>query len=323
MNFLGPLIAFLAFCFPFVAVSSEILEIDAGRGVVPVHIPDGHSANDNVPIVVLLHGLGADAKTQNEGGKLPIFPAKSVTGMKFSTKVDAKNFILVLPDGSFQSVPVLGRHRFWNATDACCDFQPQDPSDATYILSLIDAVIAHDRTGISQKEIFIVGHSNGGFLAHRIGCEFSNRISAIVSVAGATYLNPDDCKNRSANARIAKLHVLQVHGNEDVTVVFDGGDRLLGYPAPAPYPGAKATTQNWATIMQENGSCNAPNNPSRTIDDSLALVDPIGDTIVFEYDCPDPGTSIELWVMSEEDHLPKFSDKLADTILDHLYQLQN
>ncbi|MGZ3441796.1 MAG: alpha/beta hydrolase family esterase [Polyangia bacterium] len=126
---------------------------------------------------------------------------------------------------------------FWNATPACCDFDGRKPDDVAYIVRVIDDAVA--RYGADPRQVYLVGSSNGGFLAHRIACERSEKIAAIVSVGGAA---PETCKPSSPVA------VLEVHGRNDDVVPVDGGKLGAGLPQRAPIPSARAALEVWARI---------------------------------------------------------------------------
>ena len=83
--------------------------------------------------------------------------------------------------------------------------------------SISDARLCFDR-----RRVYAVGHSNGGFLAHRLACEAADLFAAVGSVAGC--LGIDDC----APAR--PIPVLQMHGTADPLVAYGGGG-ILGHPA--------------------------------------------------------------------------------------------
>jgi pimeloyl-ACP methyl ester carboxylesterase len=74
-------------------------------------------------------------------------------------------------------------HRFWSATDACCNLDGLAVDDVAYLRAVIRDVSA--RHAVDPRRVFIVGHSNGGFMAHRMACEASDLVAAVVSLAGA------------------------------------------------------------------------------------------------------------------------------------------
>ena len=65
----------------------------------------------------------------------------------------------------------LGYH-FWSATDACCDFANQGRDDSKYLSRLIREV--QSKVLIDPSRIYLIGHSNGAFMSHRMGCEHSD-----------------------------------------------------------------------------------------------------------------------------------------------------
>jgi hypothetical protein len=74
---------------------------------------------------------------------------------------------------------------FWNATNSCCDLFHRGVDDSAYIASIIADV--KSTVAVDPKRIFVVGHSNAGFMAYRMACNHAGDIAAIVSLAGATY----------------------------------------------------------------------------------------------------------------------------------------
>ena len=96
--------------------------------------------------------------------------------------------IYLTPDGILNSVGM----RFWKATEACCDILGAGKDDSSYIRSLIDELSSI--VSIDQKRIYIVGFSNGAFLAHKVACEHSEKIAAIVAFGGVLENNIEKCQ---------------------------------------------------------------------------------------------------------------------------------
>jgi polyhydroxybutyrate depolymerase len=138
--------------------------------------------------------------------------------------------ILVAPNGT---IGIINK-RFWKATEACCDFlNTPFLDDVAYVNSLIDEVQNH--YNVDPKRIYLMGHSNGAFFANKMACVHSNRIAAIVSLAGAIDYDQSLCNPTS------KLSVLTIHGTNDTLVNYNGGS-IIG----APYPSAQDTVTFWA-----------------------------------------------------------------------------
>src|SRR5262245_47224615 len=140
---------------------------DAVRDPVTVHVPPGYTGETAVPLVLLLHGYGASGILEEHY-------------MNLSAQADADVFLLALPNGTKDRFGL----RYWNATDACCSHGRDFPDDSTYLLDVIDRLSAI--YNVDPLRIFVVGHSNGAFMAHRLACDHADRIAAVVSLEGAT-----------------------------------------------------------------------------------------------------------------------------------------
>ena len=100
-------------------------------------------------------------------------------------------------------------------------------------MSIIDAVKA--KYSVDPKRVFVLGHSNGGFMSYRMACDHADTIAAIASLAGATFDDPSMCKPSE------HVSVLQIHGTADQTIKYTG-DQIIGHT----YPGAEKSVATWA-----------------------------------------------------------------------------
>jgi polyhydroxybutyrate depolymerase len=178
-----------------------------------------------------------------------------------------------------------------------------------YLTGLIDEIAA--RTRIDPGRVYIAGHSNGGFMSHRMACDRANKVTAIASISGVTFADPARC------APSAPVAVLQVHGTDDETIHFQGGVLQVAGLPDAPYPGAAETASLWLGL---DGCDPALTETTRRID---AVVDVDGadgpaETTVAESTGCDPGGRVELWTMHGVGHVPTFSDAFPDAVLDFL-----
>jgi len=231
--------------------------------------PAQAEASKPLPLIVLLHGYGATASWFDDKTKM-------------KESADQERFVAAIPDGT----PDSKGKRFWNATDACCNFDKKDVDDAAYLRALIKDASA--RAPVDPKRIYIVGYDNGGFLAHRAACELSDIVAGVVSVGGAGWLDPTRCTTKGP------VSILQVHGDNDQTVAYGGG--RVKWMADAPeHPGARQTVADWA---KRNGC--GPNTspmPSVNLDDDLAGAE----TIVERYNGCERG-AVELWTRRAKKH---------------------
>lgn len=243
--------------------------------------PDGWAGDTPLPLVVLLHGFTASAALQDFYFGL-------------SRRVTERGFVLLLPDGTVNS----DGNRFWNATDACCDFERSGVDDVAYLLGLLDELEA--AVSIDATRVYFVGHSNGGFMAHRLACDAADRITAIVSLAGSTWADESRC----TPARPVSL--LQIHGTSDDTIPYAG--TAFGYPGAVELVERFARRDACDLGAAEDG---APLDVDQRVDGS--------ETTVRSYraGCA-AGTEATLWTIEGGSHIPDLDTSFAPLLLDWL-----
>jgi polyhydroxybutyrate depolymerase len=246
-----------------------------------LHVPPNLDKTKPLPLVVLFHGYGSDSVQQD-----------AYFGL--SNLADQKGFLLALPDGTRNSTGL----RFWNATDGCCNFYKQSVDDVLYFRAIVADV--QSRYAVDPRRVFVVGHSNGAFMSHRLACEASEQIAAIVSLAGAQWKDPAKCQPSKPVA------ILEVHGDADATIHYDGGvvDDPIGPPG-GPYPSARETVAQWAVLE----GCSGALAPTGTRKD---LVWTLGgsETRVEAY----AGCAVELWTIEGGPHVPAFGSEWGPAI---------
>lgn len=266
------------------AAAQSTTAIDAGRGDVPVFVPSSYAADASVPLIVLLHGYGSSGLQQNDY-------------MRLSEQVDRYGFVLATPDGTQETA---GRNaRFWNASDACCNFYANELDDAAYVMGIINAVKA--KYNIDARRVYLVGHSNGGFMSYRTAHEYSDVIAGVASLAGAEAA-------ATLPSPASPVHVLQIHGTADGTIAYDGGD-IQGNT----YPGARETVSRWAAY---NG-CAAEGVVTATLDLDVSL-DGLETTVTRYNQGCQPGGSAELWTIADGSHIPAISPVFPEKVVEWL-----
>ena len=243
-------------------------------------VPEGYEGAQALPLVVLLHGYTADGDKQARYFRLP-------------EQADKAGFLLATPNGTRD----LMGNRFWNGTDACCDFYRSGVDDVAYLDAMIDEIAA--RYPVDPARVFVVGHSNGAFMAHRYACDRADRVAAIVTLAGMQWKDQSHCNPSSP------VSVLQVHGRQDETVKYDGGMM----PNGASYPGAAETVGDWA---EQDGCTGSLGATGRRFDVEGGI--PGDETVEEAYSgCPD-GTTLQLWTIERGRHVPAFNEHWAEAI---------
>ena len=239
-----------------------------GDRPVDLKAPATLTADKLYPLVVVLHGYGASGFVQSA-----YFGTSMLPGM------DAA--LVIAPDGLIDG----NGKQFWNADPACCDFGGKNPDDVGYIGKLIDDVVAS--WPVDPHQVFVVGHSNGGYMAYRMACERADVIAAIAPLAGLAASDAAKCNPSRA------VNVLHMHGTADDTVPF-------GPTSATGSSGALGSVALWA---QKNG-CAAARTPSGDLDlvPGLAGSETHRST---EAGCPANG-AVELWAIEGAGHVPAF-----------------
>jgi polyhydroxybutyrate depolymerase len=270
------------------------INVDLQNRLYDVIVPSGYDASKPAPLLLMIHGF-VDASTTTT-------PWTDMdTYMKISPEADKRGVIVALVHATIDNT--LGRY-FWNATDSCCDFEKSGINDVGYIMAVVKEVTT--KYAVDPKRLFILGHSNGGFMTHRLACDQADKFAAVVSLAGEVYKDPTRC------AASAPISVLEVQGDADMTVPYAGGPPENVAVLP-PAPGAIETTQTWA----------AKNNCDVKADTTQPPVDLVTDltgaeTSKLVYKNCEAGVATELWTIHGGPHSPNFNASWAPTVLDFL-----
>ncbi len=253
-----------------------------GERPAAVDIPTDYDPTVAHPLLMVLHGFG------------PFTGQVEAAYLGLPSLVDEKGFVMLVPDGTLNA----DGDRFWNATPACCD--PTDSvDDVGYLSGLIEE--AKQTYNIDAKRVYLMGHSNGGFMSFTMACAASELITAIVSLAGSTFENPADCQPATF-----PVSVLAVHGTADDTVPYAG--------EPGVYPGAVETVERFASAAGCDTSVPTDEGP---VDLVPALEGAETDEVAYSTAC-DEGIDAGLWTINGGGHIPFFSPDFADMTTDWL-----
>jgi polyhydroxybutyrate depolymerase len=268
---------------------------DAGTADVPevlaegtaretrVFVPSDYDPNGSYPLVILLHGYSASGFIQDQY-------------FGISAKRDDYGFVFLRPDGTQDQ----SGNRFWNATEWCCDFNGSGVDDEAFLTGLIDEAV--EKLAVDPKRVYMLGHSNGGFMSFRMACNQGEKLAAIVSLAGGNFLNPDNCTSETPVA------VAHAHGTLDATIPYDGNQFV---------PSAVDSVAPWAT---RNGCASdlTPTGDELDLDSAAAGFE----TNIDEHADCSSGFAVELWTMDQSAHIPTLTDEWSTTVLDFLFQFE-
>src|SRR5450755_4217262 len=127
-----------------------------------LHLPTTLGVGERVPLLMVLHGFGVSSS---------LLIAKA----GLNQVADLKKFAYLAPEGARDS---LGRP-FWNAGPSCCDLEHRAPDDVKRLRELLDFSLKNP--AIDPARVFLIGYSNGGFMAHRLACDMSDRLAGMIS----------------------------------------------------------------------------------------------------------------------------------------------
>ena len=255
----------------------------ADRSAVLV-LPDPLPENE-IPLIVSLHGFGGDSFTQS-------------LYLPMHDRVNTDIFALLIPEGS---IGPKGS-RFWNLS------QDSDVDDVASLTALVEETGGEFNMGA----LYFFGHSNGGFMAYHMACQGLPGLRAVASLAGTGSADTESCQGA------APVSVLQIHGTDDEVVRFEGrngditgkgGDELKSYA------GALDMVSRWAT----HAGCDWPADPQPQATLDLDEFVSGAETHVYrsESGCAE-GISIELWQGEGSAHIPGYGDAFTGALLDWL-----
>jgi polyhydroxybutyrate depolymerase len=174
-------------------LESISLSVNGVARTTRLALPRGMAPRGGWPLVIQLHGGGGSGANID-----------GLTGFIALSRPNA--FAVASPDG-------IGSN--WN--DGRTDAPGANGIDD---VAFIDAVIsdAATRARIDTSRVYVVGISNGAFMANRYACERADRIAGIGLVAGTM------APAVEASCRAARpITVVDFHGTADPLVPYEGG----------------------------------------------------------------------------------------------------
>ena len=250
---------------------------------VKLHVPPTYACATAAPLVIMLHGYGVTSVSEE-------------AYLNLLAESDKRGFLYAAPDGTKDATT----SEYWNATDACCDYYGSKVDDSTYLSGVIKEVEA--AFNVDAARVYVIGHSAGGFMAHRLACEHGDQLAGVVSLEGAMYQDPTKCAGKNP------VSVLEIHGTSDAVIAYGGG--LIGVNA---FPSAPTTVADWATI----DGCGPADTSGAPVDLDASL--PGNETTITAYPGCKGGASVQLWTVQGGAHFPTLSTTFAKTVLDFLY----
>lgn len=121
------------------------------------------------PLVIALHGGGGNAQN-----------AQNMMG--WTELGQREGFIVAYPNGTGRRENVF---LTFNAKHCCHHAMQTNVDDVAFISALIDKLVRDEN--IDPRRVYVTGMSNGAMMAHRLGAELSEKITAIAPVVGTIF----------------------------------------------------------------------------------------------------------------------------------------
>jgi len=186
--------ALLSISASFSQQSFETINILGNQREYYKYLPSAYDqATEQLPIIIILHGLGGDALSLTSGGINQI--------------ADTARFIPLY----LQGLPNFLGQNSWNNGTALAS----TGGDIAFISKVIDEVNATH--GIDLTRVYMVGISMGSIMTFHALTELNNRIAAVSCHIGT--MSTTDLTNYNPTYPIP---VQQIHGTADQTVPYDG-----------------------------------------------------------------------------------------------------
>lgn len=172
--------------------AASVFSDSAGSG------DEASGQTDGMPLVVVLHGYGGKALGD---------------GLRFIELADLHGFAVCWPQGAEDGTG----HSCWNVG---YPFQADYRIDDTAYLRRLVRRLQNDY-GLSRKNVFLTGMSNGGEMCYKMAAEHPETFSAIASIAGLTLTSMTTDYRRP-------IPFMEVHGTADKTSAWDGDPQNKG-----------------------------------------------------------------------------------------------
>lgn len=172
--------------------AASVFSDSAGSG------DEASGQTDGMPLVVVLHGYGGKALGD---------------GLRFIELADLHGFAVCWPQGAEDGTG----HSCWNVG---YPFQAGYRIDDTaYLRCLVRHL--QKNFGVSRRNVFLTGMSNGGEMCYKMAAEHPETFSAIASIAGLTLVSMSTDYRRP-------IPFMEVHGTADKTSAWDGDPQNKG-----------------------------------------------------------------------------------------------
>ena len=205
---------------------SHVVTVQGDEREYLLHVPASRSRSRfgflrRYPVVIALHGSGADGETIERQSALD-----SVS--------EANGWLVAYPNGT---TGPLGVGSDWNAGTCCGIAARNSVNDVQFILAIIDSLAS--RLPINRRRVYVTGFSDGARMAYHLACDASASIAAVGIVSGS--LRDPKC----APGRPVPL--IAFHGTGDDEVSYNERPTTVFRQSPDTLSALPPSVQLWAS----------------------------------------------------------------------------
>lgn len=196
-----------------VSVTEERVQVGPTERMFRVIEPADLAPDEELPVVVVLHGLGVNSMAMTRSAD-------------WRGAVAADRFVAVFPQGQMDS---------WNMGPCCPPANLVGARDEAFMDELV--AVLREREGVDADRLYLTGFSNGALMTYSYTCSHPETFAAVAPMAGS---NVTGCEPASP------VSLLHQHGDADLVVPFGGGLALGSLVSSAPFPPVATSVAAWA-----------------------------------------------------------------------------
>lgn len=194
-----------------------------------VHFPDTYNGQENLPLVLFLHGAGSNAYLSSKG-------------YGWTEKADEESFIAVFPEATAID-PQLPSQFLLNPNVWNDGLNPKrnNVNDSAFLRKVVEEVSRN--YPVDLQRIYAAGFSNGGSMALRAALESPRLFTAVASAMGQLYIP----KPWASKAPPSMFFII---GEKDPFNPLDGGEVHSFWGGKTLKPSPFNTVNTWLKLLK-------------------------------------------------------------------------